>query len=155
MKKMYVIVIVLVLAGIAIVAASNKKTQPADVMMKEPIPTFEALLETTPLITSTPEALMEESSIVKEVLVDANEFKFIPDTLTLKKGQKVKLILKNSGKMTHDWVVDELDLRTKVITGGTETSIEFTPTKTGTFEYYCSIGKHRENGMVGTLTVTE
>lgn len=91
---------------------------------------------------------------VKEVLVEGAEYKFLPDTLTLKKGEKVRLVFKNTGKMTHNWVVDELGVQTKVISGGSEETIEFTPDQAGTFEYYCSVGKHRQMGMVGTLTVT-
>ena len=33
------------------------------------------------------------------------------------------------------------------------TFVEFTVDKTGTFEYYCSVGQHRANGMVGNLIV--
>lgn len=41
----------------------------------------------------------------------------------------------------------------KIIEGGQEDVIEFTPDKAGSFEYYCSVGKHREMGMKGMLTV--
>lgn len=92
---------------------------------------------------------------VQEVTVEGSEFKFSPATLTFKKGQTVRLTLKNVGKMPHDWVVDELGVRTKTIPSGDTDTIEFTPEKAGTFEYYCSVGQHRANGMVGTLTVTE
>ncbi len=91
----------------------------------------------------------------QEVTLDASEFKFSPATLTFKKGQAVRLTLKNVGKMPHDWVVDELGVRTKVIPSGDTDTIEFTPEKAGTFEYYCSVGQHRANGMFGKLTVTE
>lgn len=43
---------------------------------------------------------------------------------------------------------------TQVNTGAT-TSVEFVADQVGNFEYYCSVGQHRANGMVGTLTVTE
>lgn len=92
---------------------------------------------------------------VKDVLIEGSEFKFSLPTLTLKKGEKVRLVFTNSGKMTHDWVVDELNVRTKIINGGQTDTIEFTPETAGTFEYYCSVGQHRANGMTGTLTVTE
>jgi plastocyanin len=98
---------------------------------------------------------MSLDSEAKEISMEGNEFSFVPATLTLKKGEKVRLVFKNTGKMTHDFVVDELNVRTKVINGGTEDIVEFTPTEAGTFEYYCSVGKHREMGMKGTLTVTE
>ena len=73
--------------------------------------------------------------------------------MTLKKGQKVKLTFKNTGEMPHDFVVDELNVRTKVIKSGETEVIEFTPETTGTFESYCSVGSHRAKGMVGKVTV--
>ncbi|MEY4731380.1 MAG: hypothetical protein RL681_326, partial [Candidatus Parcubacteria bacterium] len=43
---------------------------------------------------------------------------------------------------------------TKVLTDGQSETIEFVANKAGTFEYYCSVGSHRQMGMKGTLTVT-
>jgi uncharacterized cupredoxin-like copper-binding protein len=31
--------------------------------------------------------------------------------------------------------------------------VQFVADKTGTFEFYCSVGNHRQMGMVGTLVV--
>lgn len=90
---------------------------------------------------------------VAEFTVEGSEFKFVSDTMTLKKGQKVKLTFKNTGEMPHDFVVDELNVKTKVIKGGETEVIEFTPETTGTFESYCSVGSHRAKGMVGKVIV--
>lgn len=144
MKNNIVIVLVLVaLAAGGIWYVSKSPAAPADTMMPEAVVTPDA---------SSPSAAMDASQ-VKEITVEGTEFKFLPATLTVKKGEKVKLTFKNTGKMTHDWVVDELGVRTKIIKGGEEEVLEFTPDKTGEFEYYCSVGKHRENGMVGKITV--
>lgn len=53
----------------------------------------------------------------------------------------------------HDFVIDELNIRTKRIAGGESDSVTFTADKTGAFEYYCSVGNHREMGMKGRLIV--
>ncbi len=53
----------------------------------------------------------------------------------------------------HDWVVDEFDAATQKVSTGNETTVTFTADKKGTYEYYCSVGSHRANGMVGTLIV--
>ncbi len=90
---------------------------------------------------------------IAEFIVESSEFKFVSDTMTLKKGQKVKLTFKNTGDMPHDFVVDELNVRTKVIKGGETDVIEFTPETTGSFESYCSVGSHRAKGMVGKVIV--
>lgn len=53
----------------------------------------------------------------------------------------------------HDWVVDEFNAATaRVNTDGT-TSVTFVADTKGTFEYYCSVGNHRAQGMVGNLIV--
>lgn len=53
----------------------------------------------------------------------------------------------------HDFVVDELKIKTAVINNGQEDFVEFTADKAGTFEFYCSVGNHRAMGMVGKITV--
>lgn len=53
----------------------------------------------------------------------------------------------------HDWVLDEFDAATERIREGGLTSVTFVADKAGTYEYYCSVGSHRAQGMVGTLIV--
>lgn len=91
---------------------------------------------------------------VKEFTVTGSNFRFAPATLTVKKGDTVKITFKNSGGM-HDFVIDEFNARTKQIQGGAQETITFVADKAGSFEYYCSVGNHRAMGMKGTLTVTE
>lgn len=74
-----------------------------------------------------------------------------PD-LKVKVGDKVRIEFTSDAGF-HDWVVDEFKAATKQVQTGGTTSVEFVVDKKGTFEYYCSVGKHRENGMVGKLIV--
>jgi len=53
----------------------------------------------------------------------------------------------------HDFKIDELGVATKQIKMGDRESVEFVASKTGTFEYYCSVGQHRANGMWGKIIV--
>jgi plastocyanin len=54
----------------------------------------------------------------------------------------------------HDWKVDVFDAATeKVRPENGMTSVEFVADAIGTFEYYCSVGQHRAQGMVGNLIV--
>lgn len=89
---------------------------------------------------------------VHEITVTGSNFAFAPSALTVKKGEKVRLTFKNSGG-NHDFVIDELGVSTKLLKSGDEQVVEFTPSKTGTFEYYCSVGNHRAMGMKGTIIV--
>ena len=88
-----------------------------------------------------------------EVTVEGSEFKLTPSKITVKKGEKVKLTFKNTGKFPHDYVISELNVTTKRINPGETDTVEFTPEKTGEFKFICSVGNHEEQGMVGTLTV--
>lgn len=94
----------------------------------------------------------EKEDQVKEVIVSGGNYKFNPSEIKVKKGERVKIIFKNSGGM-HDFVIDEFNVRTQVIGSEKEDTVEFVPDKTGTFEYYCSVGNHRQMGMVGNLIV--
>lgn len=89
---------------------------------------------------------------VKSFTVDGNNFAFSPKTITVNKGDTVRITFKNTGG-THDLKIDEFNVSTAKLSGGQEETIEFVADKAGTFEYYCSIGSHREMGMWGTLTV--
>ncbi len=75
-----------------------------------------------------------------------------PD-IVVQQGDTVEVTFCVTGG-THDWVVDEFDAATDVISAGDECStVEFVADQVGEFEYYCSIGNHRAEGMVGTLIV--
>src|SRR3989344_8596563 len=111
------------------------------------VPTFSPVLTPTP--TPTPRATV---SNVREFIVLGNSFKFNPAEIRVRKGDTVRIVFKNEGGM-HNWVLDEFNARTKTLQSGQTDTIEFVANKTGTFEYYCSVGNHRQMGMVGKLIV--
>ena len=84
--------------------------------------------------------------------VTTSSFKFNPTQIRVKVNQPVTIKLNNTQGI-HNFAIDEFNVKTKVVNGvGTDT-VTFTPTKKGTFEYYCSVGNHRQMGMVGSLIV--
>ena len=89
---------------------------------------------------------------VKTFNVSGKNFSFTPSEIKVKKGDRVKIVFTNSGG-THDWVLDEFNVKTPRIQSGQTATVEFTADKTGTFEYYCSVGDHRAMGMKGNLVV--
>ena len=89
----------------------------------------------------------------KSFTVTGSNYAFAPKTLTVKKGDTVKIIFANAGGM-HDFVIDEFNVRTNRIQGGASQTATFVADKAGSFEYYCSVGNHRAMGMKGMLTVT-
>lgn len=75
-----------------------------------------------------------------------------PD-LVVQQGETVEVTLCVTGG-THDWVVDEFNIATDTLSAGDECStVEFVADQVGEFEYYCSVGSHRAEGMVGRLVV--
>lgn len=74
-----------------------------------------------------------------------------PD-IRVKRGDIVRVeFMSDSG--FHDWVVDEFGAATTKVQAGGTTFVEFVASEKGTFEYYCSVGQHRANGMKGNLIV--
>lgn len=89
---------------------------------------------------------------VKEFVVTGQNMSFSPASITVKKGDKVRIVFKNVQGF-HDWKIDEFNAGTKKMEAGQQETIEFIADKTGSFEYYCSVGSHRAMGMKGTLIV--
>ncbi len=95
---------------------------------------------------------MMESPHVETVSLTAKSFSFSQTEIRVKKGGTVKINLASTDGF-HDLVIDEFNARTSRISTGQSASTEFVASKTGTFEYYCSVGTHRQMGMVGQLIV--
>ncbi len=89
---------------------------------------------------------------VKEFTITGKNFSFSPSSITVKKGDKVKITFKNTEGF-HDFKIDEFGVATKQAKSPDTEVLEFVATKSGSFEYYCSVGSHRSMGMKGTLIV--
>lgn len=89
---------------------------------------------------------------VKEFALSAANFRFSESEIRVKRGDRVRIVFTNVEGM-HDWVIDEFNSRTDVISAGESQTVEFVADKAGTFEYYCSVGNHRAMGMKGSLIV--
>jgi plastocyanin len=138
MKKIYtIIVLILIVLGILFFMSSNKKAE-------------------APILDEGPKTVIlvpeETNTTVKEFIVSGQNFSFTPSTITVKKGDKVKITFKNTLGF-HDFKIDEYGLATKQMQAPFEEVLEFTADKEGSFEYYCSVGQHRAMGMKGTLVV--
>jgi len=94
------------------------------------------------------EAAMAENTIE----VEGGAFYLKPNEIRVKVGVPVTINL-NAIDLMHDFVVDELDIRTEVTPGGQSSTVTFTPTEPGEYEFYCSVGNHRAQGMKGTLII--
>lgn len=161
MKKTYIIVIVLVLIVVALffVLKSKKLEAPTNVNTNELGATGE---ENFPVSNTMPvpgkegvgvnEKLVVGQEKVKEFIISGQNFSFSPSSITVKKGDKVKITFKNTSGF-HNFVIDEFGVATQQAASPSTEVLEFTADKVGSFEYYCSVGSHRSMGMVGTFKV--
>ncbi|MBV9210067.1 MAG: cupredoxin domain-containing protein [Acidobacteria bacterium] len=95
-----------------------------------------------------------EQQPVVEIHITAKKFSFVPQTITVQKGQRVKLIV-TSADVEHGFAVKELRIHERIEAGQTK-SIIFTPEEVGRFRIYCSVycgDGHDE--MTGELVVTD
>lgn len=86
------------------------------------------------------------------IMLSGKNFEFNVKEIRVKRGEKITIHFESADGF-HDLVIDEFDVRTEKLKTGGMQMVTFTPDKTGTFEYYCSVGSHRANGMVGKLIV--
>ncbi len=86
------------------------------------------------------------------VTVVATEYAFDPSGVSLPADTATEVALDNQGIIEHDWTIDELDVRIHAAAGATASASVSAPA--GTYEVYCSIPGHRDQGMEGTVTVS-
>ncbi len=104
------------------------------------------------------------------ITVASFEWGFGPEAIVLQVGQEVTLTLDNDGEILHNFNVDglQVDVIEEISSGGFSGSddklfvgagsddvglIRFVPLEAGEYEFYCTIGNHRQLGMEGRLTV--
>tara|TARA_B100000745_G_C20140221_1_gene390903 strand:- start:1436 stop:1873 length:438 start_codon:yes stop_codon:yes gene_type:complete len=93
-----------------------------------------------------------EDTTVREFVVSGSNFQFSKNELRVNKGDTVRITFVNGGGV-HNFVIDAFAASTSVLQMGEEETIEFVADRAGTFQYYCSVGNHRDLGMVGELIV--
>lgn len=157
----FIAVIVLVVGGYMYFSASSRDKQKMETVTPTPVetgapsksasstPSLDPVSPPSRSLPPTPASLL-----VKEFVVTGGNFKFDLSEIRIQKGDTVKIVFKNAEGF-HDLVIDEFKVRTQQIAAGKEETIQFVADKVGTFEYYCSVGSHRQMGMKGKLIVEE
>lgn len=146
--------IVLILLAVAGIFLFGRETNGPILLSPTPTPTSTPNPTPPPADGPTPTQAPTQTpqSSVKEFILTGSPFKFDVKEIKIKKGDRVKITFKNAEGF-HDWVIDEFNTRTKQLQAGQQETVEFIADKTGQFQYYCSVGTHRQMGMWGTLTV--
>ncbi len=149
-----IIVVVLIGLGIMLGYTNNSSSVSTDVTPPSTDTTNMNPGQTSGTTDTIPPSTGTQGQIVavKEFTVTGKNYSFSPLTLTVNKGDTVKITFKNAGGM-HDLRIDEFNVSTKRIGDGEQDVVQFVADKAGMFAYYCSVGNHRAMGMEGTLVV--
>ncbi len=105
-------------------------------------------------------------------LAMTDNMRFSPDRLDIKRGETIKFIVRNDGKMLHEMVIgtkQELEKHAALmlkfpdmeheepymvhVPPGTSGEIIWTFNRTGDFEFACLIAGHYQAGMKGVIRV--
>ena len=128
------------------------------------------------------DAEMFMDPVGEERVIDmlTEDFRFVPDTITVKVGETIRLKLENHDPVLHDYTTDEAEFIILEAVGAShgdhdvdaeeQVSLQplhiaaeadehgelvFEATEAGEYEFYCSVPGHREAGMVGTVIIEE
>lgn len=102
----------------------------------------------------------------------SDRMRFTPDSISVKAGETVRLVVKNEGRLTHELVIgtkNELDEHAALmkkfpgmehdepymvhVAPGKTGEIVWTFNRAGEFDFACLIAGHYEAGMVGKIKV--
>jgi plastocyanin len=114
----------------------------AEVMMQQ---------EGTQTVTTDGQTTTQTSSM-QTITVKGNDFKYDVKEIKAKKGEQLKVVFMNTAGF-HDFVIDELNVNSGKIAAGKSAELSIPTDKPGTYEFYCSVGNHRAQGMKGTLII--
>jgi uncharacterized cupredoxin-like copper-binding protein len=129
-----------------------------------------------PVVAAFSLAACTGSAGPQAITVSARAMQYQPAKIEITAGQPVRLTFRNNDALEHDLSVMEFpmsqigatpepvvghdmdpttvepELHVAAAMGETG-MLEFTPSKPGTYEFFCTVVGHRQAGMVGTLTV--
>jgi uncharacterized cupredoxin-like copper-binding protein len=115
----------------------------------------------------------DPKKVTRTITVEMDDrFHYTPDRLVIRKGETVRIIARNTGKLLHEIVIgspeelrEHADLMKKFpdmeheaaymahVPPGRTAEIVWQFTKAGDFKFGCLVGGHFEAGMVGDISV--
>lgn len=99
--------------------------------------------------TEKDEAISEPTEQgVSKINITSGNFFFRPSSVSVDKGEVTVTVEENAG--THTFVIDDLGVKESLLSG---TSFTFTADIPGSYQYYCDVPGHKEQGMLGSLQV--
>lgn len=106
----------------------------------------------------------DASEADRTIELEAEEFKFSMDEISVEPGETIEFVVRNVGQVQHEFAIgDEGEHAVAGHGGGGSTGpidpgdsamLVWSFPDSGEVEFACHIDSHDEQGMVGTLTVT-
>ena len=117
----------------------------------------------------------DAAKVTRTIAVDMTDnMRFTPENITVKKGETIKFVVKNSGRIKHEMVLgsaselkehaammkkmpgmEHADENMVVVDPGKTGEIVWQFTQAGKFDFACLQPGHFEAGMKGTLAVSK
>lgn len=95
----------------------------------------------------------QSDDVNRTVRVSGGEYYFSPQTISVKKGETVKVIFTNTGRVPHNLRIPALNVGSARISPQQSDSFTFTAPESGSFpiETVCTLPGHAQRGMTGQL----
>ncbi len=137
MRKYMITIFALMLLITACSVGNYKTNNPEKMNQMQPVSGDDVKSEPPETSNTSPakQGIMVGEPRVIEIT--AKQWEFTPSKITLKKGEPVIFSIK-SMDVTHGFSIPDFNINEKIEPGRT-TTIKFTPDKTGTFSFACSV----------------
>ena len=76
-----------------------------------------------------------DASVV-DYAIEMDEYSYSPAVIQIESGETIQIKLTNKGRMLHDFVIDELDVNSGLLSSGKEKIITITVNSTGSYSFY-------------------
>jgi uncharacterized cupredoxin-like copper-binding protein len=109
----------------------------------------------------------DPAEVDRTVAVTADEFSFDPDSVDVSVGDTIEFVITNEGQSQHEFAIgaqhqhdpgmvhDASSGGTGPLQPGEERTLVWSFTEAGETSFACYIAGHNEQGMTGTITVSE
>jgi plastocyanin len=96
-------------------------------------------------------------NVVQTIQISEKEYSLNPSTVNVSKTGTYEFEVTNDGQITHALTIEEsgggAEAETGEIEAGQTKTVRFTFSKEGSFEMYCPVDGHKDQGMKGTIVV--
>jgi plastocyanin len=96
-------------------------------------------------------------AVIQTIQISAKEYSLTPSTVDVSETGTYEFEVTNDGQVAHALEIEEsgggAEAETGDIAPGETKTVRFTFSADGSYEMYCPIDGHRDQGMEGTITV--